>query len=117
MKIKDKKQKLRTVSRLEEPCPHPELTNQSHPKTPDNNDAPLCAICNHNVSGLTYTCTTCNFHLHYSCARIPQRIRHLADPDHILTLHANPVYPNGKFQCNACGGHGGVSVSTAKTVN
>lgn len=65
-----------------------------------------CAACNLHPSGLIYSCTTCPFFLHKTCFRMPNKITHPSHNPHPLTLLATPLYPDGLFNCDACGEHG-----------
>ncbi|CAA2975201.1 uncharacterized LOC107803974 [Olea europaea subsp. europaea] len=62
-----------------------------------------CSGCTLQVSGLTYNCTTCNYFLHKKCAEMPQKISHPFHKQHAFSLLQKPVYPNGAFNCDACG--------------
>nr|DAD32459.1 TPA_asm: hypothetical protein HUJ06_011310 [Nelumbo nucifera] len=83
--------------------PHPlELSNlqQQHPNLAS------CSGCKQSPSGWIYSCKACNYILHVSCAQMPQLIQHPADPTHALTLLSLPAYPEGVFNCDACGHKG-----------
>ncbi|KAK1261283.1 hypothetical protein QJS04_geneDACA018933 [Acorus gramineus] len=82
--------------------PHPlELTNHKQ----QTHDTPTCAACNTSLSGWTYRCKSCRYHLDLDCAELPRKILHPCDPKpkHAFTLFASPVYSVGCFECNACG--------------
>ncbi|KAL6562774.1 hypothetical protein OROHE_005361 [Orobanche hederae] len=86
--------------------PHPlKLTTYLHhhhqQETP--NLASSCSACNIKPSGLIYSCTTCNFLLHEECYKMPIKITHPFHKEHIFTLLPKPAYPEGLFNCDACG--------------
>ncbi|KAL2461312.1 Cysteine/Histidine-rich C1 domain family protein [Abeliophyllum distichum] len=62
-----------------------------------------CSGCKLQVSGLTYSCTTCNYFLHKKCSEMPQKINHPFHQQHVFSLLPKPIYPNGCFNCDACG--------------
>ncbi|MQM10039.1 hypothetical protein Taro_042926 [Colocasia esculenta] len=65
-----------------------------------------CSCCRQMPSGWTYACRACNYYLHASCAQMSELIRHRAHPDHPLDLLPVSAYPDGCFDCDACGGNG-----------
>ncbi|GKE19360.1 C1-like, zinc finger, RING/FYVE/PHD-type containing protein [Tanacetum coccineum] len=66
-----------------------------------------CLACDRSVSGSScYTCVSCNFYLHKRCSDIPRTLKHQSDQKHDLVLLSSPAYPEGVFNCNACGSHG-----------
>lgn len=65
-----------------------------------------CAACTRQASGLIYYCDTCNYCLHKTCSTLPQTHTHRVDPRHALALLSSPAYPEGAFNCNACGCNG-----------
>ncbi|XP_077219624.1 protein VACUOLELESS GAMETOPHYTES-like [Tasmannia lanceolata] len=82
---------------------HPlELTTLPHTQI----TSPLCFGCNLKLSGWLYTCKPCNYYLHISCSQLPHLIQHPADPNHALSLLPYPAYPEGYFNCDACGRRG-----------
>ncbi|XP_058098177.1 uncharacterized protein LOC131243098 [Magnolia sinica] len=62
-----------------------------------------CNGCKLQPSGWIYTCIPCNYVLHLHCSQMPQLIHHPSDLNHSLTLLPCPAYPEGFFNCNACG--------------
>ncbi|MQL87885.1 hypothetical protein Taro_020434 [Colocasia esculenta] len=82
--------------------PHPlELSNFQQALAPST-----CVGCRLRASGWTYACKACSYVLHITCAQMPQFINHPADPSHALALLAVPAYPEGFFNCDACGQKG-----------
>ncbi|OWM91562.1 hypothetical protein CDL15_Pgr028302 [Punica granatum] len=67
-----------------------------------------CSACKVGFSpgSTVYGCTACSFFLHASCSKLPQQIQHPVDVAHILFLLPVPIYPQGFFNCNACGKDG-----------
>ncbi|KAJ4971725.1 hypothetical protein NE237_004824 [Protea cynaroides] len=65
-----------------------------------------CSGCKLSSSGTFYVCKPCNYFLHISCSQMAQRITHPADPNHTLSLLPVPAYPEGHFNCDACGRSG-----------
>ncbi|KAJ8573528.1 hypothetical protein K7X08_010039 [Anisodus acutangulus] len=63
----------------------------------------LCSGCKIQATGSVYTCKSCNFFLHLECSQMPQQITHPFDKEHNFTLLPKPIYPEGNFQCDACG--------------
>ncbi|XP_059311962.1 uncharacterized protein LOC132063442 [Lycium ferocissimum] len=63
----------------------------------------LCSGCKIQAIGSVYTCKSCNFFLHPECSQMSQQITHPFDKEHNLTLLPKPIYPEGNFQCDACG--------------
>ncbi|KAL9677094.1 hypothetical protein QQ045_005321 [Rhodiola kirilowii] len=81
---------------------HPlHVSHHHHKQTP-------CSACSHPTSAPAYGCQHCNFYLHISCANMPQQLKHPFDSNktHALTLLPKPVYPEGRFSCDACGHQG-----------
>ncbi|KAH6826982.1 hypothetical protein C2S53_016125 [Perilla frutescens var. hirtella] len=67
-----------------------------------------CSACKLAASTTSvYACINCNFALHPECSHLPQQINHPFDQKHSLTLYPKPVYPEGLFNCDACGNRGG----------
>ncbi|THG19973.1 hypothetical protein TEA_029318 [Camellia sinensis var. sinensis] len=48
----------------------------------------------------------CSYFLHVNCSKMPQQIKHQFDQNHVLSLLPTPIYPNGIFNCDACGNQG-----------
>ncbi|CAA7391194.1 unnamed protein product [Spirodela intermedia] len=68
--------------------------------------APACACCGVQSGGWNYACKGCGFFLHISCAKMPRLIEHPSHPSHALVLLPAPAYPEGSFNCDACGRSG-----------
>ncbi|CAH8355939.1 unnamed protein product [Eruca vesicaria subsp. sativa] len=84
--------------------PHP-LFYSSH--NPQDNSSSSCVACKLKLMTLpSYTCKPCNFHIHLKCSKLPQKIRHPFDKNHLLSLISSPKYQEGKFRCDACGENG-----------
>ncbi|KAL3815033.1 hypothetical protein ACJIZ3_016301 [Penstemon smallii] len=86
------------------------LTHFSHPHPLylSNPRSAFCSACKLETFGPAYACTIgCNFILHPKCYESPQKIQHSIDQNHTLFLHPKPVYPEGLFNCDACGHQGG----------
>ncbi|PIN25181.1 hypothetical protein CDL12_02079 [Handroanthus impetiginosus] len=82
--------------------PHPlHLTNLQ-----TSGPIPQCSACNLAVSGSVYTCKSCDFYLHSKCYQLPRKIKHPFHQNHTLFLQPKPVYPEGLFNCDACGNQG-----------
>ncbi|KAI3448943.1 hypothetical protein Pfo_005608 [Paulownia fortunei] len=82
--------------------PHPLKLSNLPPHQPFS----FCSACKLETSSSVYSCTICSFLLHPKCSQLPQQIRHPFDQNHALFLHPKPVYPEGLFNCDACGNHG-----------
>ncbi|KAL6569761.1 hypothetical protein OROMI_014275 [Orobanche minor] len=83
--------------------PHPlNLTNVD--SLPQNFSCSACKL--NDTKGCIYTCKPCNFILHLKCYQLPHQIKHPFDRNHDLVLQPKPVYPEGIFNCDACGNHG-----------
>ncbi|XAR68606.1 hypothetical protein NMG60_11003792 [Bertholletia excelsa] len=67
---------------------------------------PSCSCCKGHAIGRIYHCAACNYYLHQPCSKFPREHTHAVDPKHRLTLLSSPPYPQGRFECNACGAHG-----------
>ncbi|XXG71950.1 hypothetical protein AAC387_Pa07g1161 [Persea americana] len=65
-----------------------------------------CFGCKQSLAGWIYTCRPCSYSLHLSCSQAPQLINHPAHPNHSLPLLPRPAYPQGDFDCDACGRRG-----------
>lgn len=86
------------------------INHLSHPQHPlelttHQNFAPsqVCSGCKIQAIGSVYTCKSCDFFLHLECSQMPQQINHPFDKEHTFTLLPKPIYPEGNFQCDACG--------------
>ncbi|KAG9130858.1 hypothetical protein Leryth_024964 [Lithospermum erythrorhizon] len=66
-----------------------------------------CSGCHDEASGSMYHCSICNYYLHKKCSEMPQKITHPFDQEHVLCLLEKPKYPEGIFNCDACGQKGG----------
>uniref|UniRef100_A0A1D1Y6X4 Putative nucleoredoxin 1 n=1 Tax=Anthurium amnicola TaxID=1678845 RepID=A0A1D1Y6X4_9ARAE len=85
---------------------HPlELTN-GNPSMNAGSGTASCAGCNQKLLGWVYGCHTCDYYIDISCAQLPPQINHAAHPSHTLSLYTSPVYPEGSFDCDACGQKG-----------
>ncbi|KAJ4954155.1 hypothetical protein NE237_030987 [Protea cynaroides] len=82
--------------------PHPLELQVSNPQQQSMNTVP-CSGCKLKTSATFYACKSCNYILHISCSKMPQCISHPADPNHTLSLLPVPAYPEGYFDCDACG--------------
>ncbi|CAA6655826.1 unnamed protein product [Spirodela intermedia] len=67
---------------------------------------PLELSCVQRSGGWNYACKGCGFFLHISCAKMPRLIDHPSHPSHALVLLPAPAYPEGSFNCDACGRSG-----------
>lgn len=83
---------------------HPLHLSHHHPQ-PTLNLA-SCAGCKLEVTGFIYNCKPCNYFLHVSCSRMSQQITHQFHSAHPLSLFPKPAYPEGLFNCDACGKRG-----------
>ncbi|CAA2997691.1 C1-like, Zinc finger, RING FYVE PHD-type [Olea europaea subsp. europaea] len=83
--------------------PHPLALVSFKPSSTPNRIT--CSACTKQASGAIYSCDSCNYCLHKPCSKMPQRFKHEAD-NHTLSLLAAPPYPEGAFECNACGTKG-----------
>lgn len=98
------------------PKPENSIRHFSHPHTlfhsslnPQDQSYFLfcCVVCNLKLFDLpSYTCKSCNFHIHLKCSELPQKIRHPFDKNHLLSLIPSPRYQEGRFRCDACGEDG-----------
>ncbi|KAG6395062.1 hypothetical protein SASPL_145653 [Salvia splendens] len=91
----------------------PSITHFSHPHPlhlSNNPQTQHCSACNlpTAAAAATYFCiiNNCNFGLHLKCSQLPHQITHPFDHQHALTLYPKPVYPEGLFNCDACGNRG-----------
>uniref|UniRef100_A0A5B6ZD20 Putative DC1 domain-containing family protein n=1 Tax=Davidia involucrata TaxID=16924 RepID=A0A5B6ZD20_DAVIN len=66
----------------------------------------VCAVCESDLWGSVYGCTSCDFFLHKSCFKLPREIQHKSHPDHRLTLLSSSPYQSGVFGCDGCGDDG-----------
>ncbi|XP_078448468.1 protein VACUOLELESS GAMETOPHYTES-like [Wolffia australiana] len=62
-----------------------------------------CTCCGEAPGGWAYSCNPCRFFLHLACAKTPELIQHPYHPLHSLVLFVSPAYPEGFFNCDACG--------------
>ncbi|XP_042029979.1 uncharacterized protein LOC121776895 [Salvia splendens] len=92
----------------------PSITHFSHPHPlllSNNPPTQHCSACNlpTPAAAATYVCiiNSCSFGLHPKCSLLPHQISHPFDHQHALTLYPRPVYPEGLFNCDACGNRGG----------
>ncbi|CAL9235943.1 unnamed protein product [Arabidopsis halleri] len=46
----------------------------------------MCDICDESAEGLYYQCEPCGFDVHPLCTQLPQRVRHVPHPAHLLEL-------------------------------
>ncbi|KAF8397381.1 hypothetical protein HHK36_016294 [Tetracentron sinense] len=74
----------------------------------------FCDLCHEDVAGLFYKCELCDFDLHPLCTQLPQNVRHVADPQHLLTLlPSSPSWcticrglcTSWRYKCGPCGVH------------
>ncbi|XP_043691636.1 uncharacterized protein LOC122642258 [Telopea speciosissima] len=86
--------------------PHPLELQLSNPNQATMNVMVSCSGCKFNASDTFYICKPCNYILHISCSKMAQHITHPSDPKHTLSLLPIPAYPDGIFNCNACGRSG-----------
>ncbi|THF99897.1 hypothetical protein TEA_019495 [Camellia sinensis var. sinensis] len=61
-----------------------------------------CAACDRCIGMFAFGCDICNFNLHYTCARLPDTIKHRYD-EHPFTLIYAPI-KNGldEYMCEFC---------------
>ena len=83
---------------------HPLQLSNHHPQ--QTLTLASCSGCKLKASGLIYDCKRCNYFLHISCSQMPQQITHSFHKAHALSLLPNPAYPEGLFNCDACGKQG-----------
>ncbi|KAL8155123.1 uncharacterized protein LOC141662362 isoform X2 [Apium graveolens] len=62
---------------------------------------PTCSACNLKSSEIMYACLTCNYYLHQTCSRLPDKITHQSH-SHQLKVTFSPPYPNQVFSCDIC---------------
>ncbi|KAJ4979535.1 hypothetical protein NE237_010315 [Protea cynaroides] len=86
--------------------PHPLELQVSNPQEEATNVIVSCSGCKLKASNTFYACKPCNYILHISCSQIAQQITHPADANHTLSLLPVPAYPEGFFNCDACGKSG-----------
>ncbi|XP_070032228.1 protein VACUOLELESS GAMETOPHYTES-like isoform X1 [Nicotiana tomentosiformis] len=91
-----------TINHFSHPHPLELITNQNFASS----SSQLCSGCKIQAIGSIYTCKSCNFFLHTECSQMPQQITHPFDKEHHFTLLPKPIYPDGKFNCDACGENG-----------
>ncbi|CAA0827142.1 Cysteine/Histidine-rich C1 domain family protein [Striga hermonthica] len=81
--------------------PHPLTLTPLHltPTIPSSS----CPACDLGPCGPVYSCAACNFFLHEKCLDFPAKITHPFHMEHVFTLLPRPAYPDGLFNCDACG--------------
>ncbi|XP_017984257.1 PREDICTED: uncharacterized protein LOC18586175 [Theobroma cacao] len=67
----------------------------------DSDEKAYCNVCGEVVSGPTYSCVACGFHLDKNCAEAPLEMNHPFHREHSLKL---TIWTAGKywFNCNFC---------------
>ncbi|XP_047318694.1 uncharacterized protein LOC124922019 [Impatiens glandulifera] len=103
-KLNTQNQPDQTINHFSHPHPLNLTTNYYNN---NNNPSSICSGCKLTiVSGQIYSCHFCKFFLHLKCSQKPKQIKHQFHPNHILTLLPVPIYPEGSFNCDACGKNG-----------
>ncbi|XVF83476.1 hypothetical protein PTKIN_Ptkin16aG0490800 [Pterospermum kingtungense] len=64
----------------------------------------FCSGCGEMVSGATFNCVECAFHLHKQCAEAPSEMNHPFHQNHGINLLVSSPYPQfGDIICDFCG--------------
>ncbi|KAJ6870492.1 hypothetical protein NC652_036208 [Populus alba x Populus x berolinensis] len=61
----------------------------------------ICSGCEGPIWGPCYSCTSCSFFLHKTCAELPREIKRRIHPRHPLHLLAKSPY-EGEYKCDRC---------------
>ncbi|KAJ6870466.1 hypothetical protein NC652_036187 [Populus alba x Populus x berolinensis] len=61
----------------------------------------ICSGCEGPICGPCYSCTSCSFFLHKTCAELPREIKRLIHPRHPLHLLEKAPYEGG-YECDRC---------------
>lgn len=80
-----------------------ELNHPNHPhplqmKEEEAGSFVVCNACKYSCVGPSYSCEDCGFHLHESCAQLPQEVENYSLHPHRLTLKTDHI-----FRCHTCG--------------
>ncbi|XVF83487.1 hypothetical protein PTKIN_Ptkin16aG0492100 [Pterospermum kingtungense] len=62
----------------------------------------FCSGCGEMVSGPTFNCVGCAFHLHKQCAEAPSEMNHPCHRNHSLRLLVSSPYQSGRIICDFC---------------
>lgn len=83
------------------------------PEHTHQNNRRMCDICDESVEGLYYHCEPCSFDVHPLCTKLPQHVRHVPHPDHLLELNywgasntcmvCNNAIRSWRYKCGPCG--------------
>lgn len=73
----------------------------------------MCDICDEPVEGLFYQCHPCGFDVHPLCTQLPQHVRHVPHPAHLLELSrwgasstcmvCSGAIRSWRYKCGPCG--------------